>query len=106
MKYRNVPTVIDGYRLDSKAEAKRYGELRLLEQARQIRGLTVHPRYPLEVNDVLVCTYEADFSYTMNGNWVPVIEDVKGVKTPAYRIKKKLFEAIHPGWKITEVKVR
>jgi hypothetical protein len=107
LKYHAIRTQLDGYTFDSKAEAKRYAELRLLERAKHIRCLTVHPRYPLEVNGILVCTYVGDFSYVNTAaDPTPVIEDVKGVKTPAYRIKKKLFEAIHPGWKITEVKVK
>ncbi len=112
MKYHAVRTTLDGYTFDSKAEAKRYGELRLLEKAGLIRDLTVHPRYPLEVNEVRICVYVGDFSYIehVKGQYYTrdrsVIEDVKGVKTPAYRIKKKLFEAIHPGWTITEVKVK
>lgn len=114
MKYHAVRTQLDGYTFDSKAEAKRYAELRLLERAGQISKLTVHPRYPLEVNEVRICVYVGDFSYTElhreNGGGFyeirSVIEDVKGVKTPAYRLKKKLFEAIHPGWTITEVKVK
>jgi hypothetical protein len=109
VKYNNVPTEIDGYRFDSKAEAKRYTELRFLERCKEIKHLTVHPRYPLKVNDTLICTYVGDFSYHHITGKYPdefVIEDVKGVKTAAYRIKKKLFEAIHAGWKITEVKVK
>lgn len=31
-KYRNQPTVVEGHRFDSKKEARRYQELRYLEQ--------------------------------------------------------------------------
>ena len=48
-KYRAVPTVIDGIRFASKAEARRYGELRLLEQAGEIRDLVRQPRFALYV---------------------------------------------------------
>jgi hypothetical protein len=114
LKYHAIRTQLDGYTFDSKAEAKRYAELRLLERAGEIRNLTVHPRYPLEVNEVRICVYVGDFSYNLRiydprvgtAWWKAMVEDVKGVKTPAYRLKKKLFEAIHPGWTITEVKVK
>jgi hypothetical protein len=104
VKYHSVRTQLDGYTFDSKAEAKRYAELRLLEKAGEIQHLTVHPRYPLVVDGTTICTYIADFSYLSQGH--SFIEDVKGVKTPAYRIKKKLFETLHPGLVIEEVKVR
>jgi hypothetical protein len=40
-KYRAIPTTVDGIRFDSKREAARYGELKLLEKAGHIRGLTL-----------------------------------------------------------------
>lgn len=39
------------------------------------------------------CSYIADFVYTENGK--TVVEDVKGYKTPDYKIKKKLLLYIH-----------
>ena len=91
-KYNNRPTVIDGYRFDSKLEASRYGELRLLEKAGDIKDLEVHPHYPLEVNGLKICTYEADFRYTDNRGTIHV-EDVKGFDTAVSRIKRKLVKA-------------
>ena len=94
-KYRNKPVTIDGIRFDSKREANRYCELKLLHQAGEIHKLRTHPRYtllePFEVKGVKYrgIVYEADFSYTENG--VQVVEDVKGVKTQVFRIKEKLF---------------
>lgn len=116
-KYHAIKMELDGYRFDSKAEAKRYAELRILERSGEIRQLRVHPKYPLIVNGKEICVYEADFCYlahdaprAFKGKVInmdmPVIEDVKGVRTAAYRIKKKLFEALHSGWRITEVRMR
>ena len=46
------------------------------------------------------CKYVADFTYHENGDLV--VEDAKGVKTEAYRIKKKLMLKEY-GIKIREV---
>jgi len=94
-KYRNKPQVVDGIRLDSKLEARRYGELKLLEKAGEIGGLAVHPRYQMIVNDLKVCEYVADFHYFDNREKRIVVEDTKGVLTPDCRIKLKLMKAIH-----------
>ena len=93
-KYRNVRTVVDGIEFDSKKEAKRYQELKLLEKAKQIFTLATQPRYSLTVNNQLICTYVADFEYS-NLLGDVTVEDVKGVRTEAYRIKRKLMKAIY-----------
>lgn len=94
-KYRNVQTEVDGIKFASKAEARRYADLKLLERAGHIKDLKLQPRFPLVVNGLLVCTYVADFSfvYTKSGN--EVIEDTKGVKTKDFIIKAKLFHALY-----------
>ena len=96
-KYGAKKTVLDGITFASTREARRYAELRLLEQAGQIRDLTVQPPYVIEVRGVTVCTYRADFSYWQRDGsaWRLVVEDVKGVKTAVYRLKKKLVRAVH-----------
>lgn len=33
-KYNNIPTIIDGIKFDSKAEGKRYTDLKLLEKVK------------------------------------------------------------------------
>lgn len=92
-KYGAVRTEVDGVVFASKREAKRYQELRLLERAGQIEQLELQPRYPIAINDVKICTYVGDFQYRERGAFV--LEDVKGMKTPAYNIKKKLVKAIY-----------
>jgi hypothetical protein len=90
-KYGNRPLEIDGYRFASKAEARRYRELRLMERAGEIGGLLVHPDFPLTVNGVKVATYVADFAYWDRGRFV--VEDVKGVRTPLYKLKVRMLAA-------------
>lgn len=97
-KYRAIPTEIDGILFASKREARRYGELKLLVAAREITDLVLQPRYDLVVPNVdggldKICTYVADFEYTMLG--IRITEDVKGVKTPLYKLKKKLLKSLH-----------
>jgi hypothetical protein len=107
-KYRAQPTVVDGIRFASKAEARRYSELKLLEKIGEVKELELQPKFPLHSPKrhsrqfERVCTYIADFRYRRGPQGVLVVEDVKGMKTPVYRLKKKWFEAQY-GLKITEV---
>lgn len=92
-KYNAKKTWLDGHCFDSKREAERYSELALLWKNGDIEDLKIHERYPLVVNNHLVCTYEADFVYTENGQ--EVVEDVKGFRTDVYKLKKKLMLAVY-----------
>lgn len=103
-KYRNVRTEIDGITFASKREAARYAELKLLEKAKAIYGLELQPQYRLDVGGEKICVYRADFRY-IDRSTVPnriVVEDAKGVKTPEYKLKKKLMKAVY-GIEIQEV---
>jgi hypothetical protein len=102
-KYGAKRTEVDGVTFASKAEARRYGELKLMERAGEIENLTLQPRYRLDVNGVKVCAYVGDFFYYRIGQKGPVVEDVKGVSTPVYRIKKRLMKAIY-GIDIVEIR--
>ena len=112
-KYRAVPTVVDNIRFASKAEARRYGELKLLERAGKICDLALQPRFELCVSDpegeeIKIGTYIADFYYLTLDKYgdnfsIEVVEDVKGFRTDLYKWKKKHFE-VQYGIKITEVK--
>lgn len=100
-KYGAVKTVVDGITFDSKAEARRYGELKLLQAAGVIKDLEMQPRYDITINDKFCAFYKADFRYIQDGEMV--VEDVKGMKTPMYRLKKKLVEALYPHVEIMEI---
>ena len=99
-KYGAVPTTLDGLRFASKAEARRYQDLKLMEAAGEIAYLECHPCFPLIVNGVKVGTYIADFMYWQEGR--RVVEDVKGVRTQVYALKKKLVQALY-GIEVVEV---
>jgi hypothetical protein len=94
-KYGAVPTVVDNMRFASKREAAHYGTLKILERAGKISLLQLQPGFRLEVKGQLICTYVADFQYLDHGTMHVVTEDVKGMKTPVYRIKKKLLKALY-----------
>lgn len=92
-KFGNVPTWVDGIRFASKKEAARWGELRLLESAGQIRDLRRQVRYSLQVSSVDTTTYIADFVYLDVATDATVVEDAKGFKTPEYKLKAKMMLA-------------
>jgi hypothetical protein len=92
-KYANEIVDVGGLRFDSKREARRWGELQLLERVGRITELRRQVRYRLEVNGVHVCDYLADFTYSESGE--TVVEDSKGMRTREYRIKAKLMRACH-----------
>lgn len=111
-KYGNRKTVVNGIEFDSRKEAVRYQELRLLERAGKISGLRLQEKFILipsqrEASTEVYksgpqkgrrkpgkllekeCSYIADFCYTENGEIV--VEDTKGFRTEAYKIKRKLM---------------
>lgn len=95
-KFHAIKTVVDGITFDSKREAKRYQDLKLLQRAGEIQDLVVDKaslRYKLEVNGVLIGKYTGDFGYTEKG--VRILEDVKGVRTRDYILRKKLMKALY-----------
>ena len=98
-KYNAVITKRDGYTFRSKAEARRWPELQLLEKAGTIIHLRVAPRFRLidggrdrDGNVIRPIDYIGDFDYYEGSQWV--VEDVKGKTaklTDVFAIKSKLF---------------
>ncbi len=111
-KYRAQRTTVDGITFDSKKEARRWQELKLLERAGEISELRRQVKYNLYAGHkrfIVDCaepilirstrypngrgvTYVADFVYTENGQ--QVIEDTKGMDTPVSRLKRAIVEAM------------
>lgn len=92
-KYGAKRTEVDGILFDSKKEAERYRQLKILERCGQIRNLQRQPEFPLTVNSIKIGVWRGDFSYFDFRKGEAVVEDVKGVKTPLYKWKKAHFEA-------------
>jgi hypothetical protein len=99
-KFRNVRVEVDGIKFHSKAEAHRYTELKLMEKAGLIRNLKLQVPFPIVINEIKVCTYISDFTYDEEVEWVAgkswqqIVEDVKGMKTATYQLKKRLMKAV------------
>lgn len=109
MKYHSKKTIVDNIKFDSKKEATRYQELKLLERAGKIKDLKLQQEYELipkfkKNNKTYRKTiYKADFSYFDIEANKYIVEDVKGFKTDVYKLKKKLFEYRYKDLEILEV---
>lgn len=122
-KYHNKKYMRDGILFDSRKEARRYVELKAMQNAGIIQDLQIQFKFVLiptqreESNEVYKsgknkgklkagkllekeCSYIADFVYWENGKIV--VEDAKGMRTKEYIIKRKLMLYIH-GIRIREV---
>ena len=107
-KYSNRKTVVDGISFDSMKEARRYSELKLLERGGEIKDLKLQPKYTLLQSFVdnkgkrhRKVEYVADFYYVDSRNG-ETVEDVKGMKTAIYKLKKKLFLSQYPQFNFIE----
>ena len=119
-KYHARKIAVNGETFDSQREYNRWLKLRLLERAGMIRDLQRQVAFELipaqyEWDCCLTddgrlrekqkcveraCTYVADFVYYKGAE--KVVEDAKGVRTEAYRIKRKLMLERH-GIRVQEV---
>ena len=104
-KYHNKNTVADGIKFDSKLEAERYAQLKMMERSGVIRDLELQPEYELipsfrkNGKTWRRTVYKADFRYILCEDDKTIIEDVKGstaVITDVFRLKQKLFEYKYP----------
>ena len=100
-KYNAKKATVDGHTFDSKREAERYCELKLFLRAKEIKNLELQPRFLLqdgfvdkEGNEHKKIEYVADFMY-VDKSGKTVVEDVKGVLTDVYKLKKKMFLKIY-----------
>lgn len=108
-KYHNNKTIVDGIKFDSKLEAKRYTELKMMERTGLIKDLILQPVYELQPSfkkngkTYRKITYRADFSYYRVNDDKRIVEDTKGFKTDIYKLKLKLFEYAYPNLTIKEI---
>lgn len=92
-KYRNEKVEVDGEVFDSKHEAKCWCELKLREKAGEISGLERQHSFAIEVNDVPIGHWIADFCWWEGERWI--VADAKGLRTPLYRWQKALMRAVY-----------
>ena len=109
-KYHAKKVTVDGMTFDSQKEYHRWCELKLLERAGKIFNLQRQVPYvviPGQIETIerygkggkrlkdkqkvieQASIYKADFVYTEDGKLV--VEDTKGFKTEAYKMKRKLM---------------
>lgn len=108
MKYLSKKTIIDGITFDSKKEGLHYLELKRRQELGEISDLELQPSFLLQEKfkrdgkTYRPITYIADFRYVEEGK--VIVEDVKGFKTPEYKIKKKLLLYKYEGFEFREIK--
>ena len=107
-KYKNKECNYEGIHFDSIKEKNRYIQLKLLERAGKIKDLRLQVKFQL-LPTTRICgktqpktSYTADFVYWDNLLGREVVEDVKGVKTAVYQIKRKLMMVQH-GIEVVEI---
>ena len=116
IKYGNKKIEVDGITFDSKKEANRYCELKLLQAGGVIKDLELQKEFvliPAQYENPnatkhkgkcleRACKYKADFYYYDCEHGQHICEDTKGFKTKDYIIKRKLMLYVH-GIRIIEV---
>lgn len=94
-KYHNTRIDTEWGKFDSKKEYKRWLELQKLQEAGWIFNLQRQVKFDLipaqkaENGTLRGVFYKADFVYIKDGEIV--VEDVKGYKTPEYKLKRKMM---------------
>lgn len=100
-KFNAKKTIVDGIAFDSRREALRYRALKVREAKGEIESLELQPRYRFTVGGVAIkaengrqLAYTADFTYIETATRRRVIEDVKGVKTEAFQLRRAIMRAM------------
>lgn len=94
-KYNNIRVEYDGIKFSSKRECARYKQLKLMETSGVIGDLKLQPSFKLKAKIISrgfpngrEITYRADFSYVITETDEYIVEDVKGMETKEFKIKK------------------
>ena len=109
-KYGNKKVIIDGIEFDSRLEANRYCQLKILERAKEIKDLhrqveyVIQEGYKKNNKTIRPIKYVADFVYYDLKKKKTIIEDTKGYRNEVYKLKKKIFEYKYPDLEITEIR--
>lgn len=109
-KYNNKKTVLDNIKFDSQKEAERYSVLKLLLRCGEISDLKLQPEFILQKafkkngKNFRAITYSADFQYFDKKKNKIIIEDVKGMETEVFKLKRKIFEYKFPDFELTLIK--
>lgn len=108
-KYRNIKAEYGGNMYDSRKEMRRACALDMLVRCGRVRDLERQRRFILQDGyttrdgrSIRPISYVADFVYYDNDRCAWVVEDVKGVRTDVYKIKRKMFEFRYPEYVFLE----
>jgi len=93
-KYKAKKVVFDGIKFDSLKECARYKQLMILQKAGSVIKIELQPRYDIIINSKFCGFYKADFKVYYSDGRID-LEDVKGIKTTVYNLKKKIVEAMY-----------
>jgi hypothetical protein len=90
-KFFAKQTEVDKVKFHSKAEARRYTELKVLKKAGQVIFFLRQTPFHLDGNVKYLCDFMIFWS-----NGEITFEDVKGCDTPLSLAKRKMVEAAYP----------
>lgn len=94
-KFNARKVLVDDIKFDSQGEAFRYKQLLEKQEKGEISELKRQVKYSIDINDMHICNYIADFEYLDHATGGYITEDYKGMDTPNSRLKRKLVLAIH-----------
>lgn len=96
-KFNAKPTERDGMRFDSRKEAERYDDLKQLQSAGEVVFFLRQVPFHLPGKTKCIVDFQVFWS-----DGAVTFEDVKGVETETFRLKKRQVEALYP----IEIEVR
>ena len=98
-KFRNKVVYVDGKRFDSKLEAHRYHELKIMVKAGLIKSFKRQPSFLFESG----IRYRPDF-IVWDNDGICWVEDAKGFETKEFKMKVKLWALEYPDMELWIIK--
>ena len=89
-KYGNVKTEYNGHLYDSVLEANAAAQLDLLQRIGRVMKWERQVVYTVGPGITYRCDFRVEYA-----TGTPRVIDLKGVETPEFKLKRKLFEALH-----------
>lgn len=90
-KFKAVRSESDGFKFASKKELRRYLELKMLRKASEVLFFQMQTPFHLTGGVKYICDFQV---FWANGDIT--FEDVKGMKTAMYILKKKQVQELYP----------
>lgn len=94
-KYNNEPVVVDGMKFDSKLEARRYGELKLLQGAKQVLYFLRQVPFHLPGGVIYRVDFQIFWGSSLRGLDKVTYEDTHGADTRIKTLKLKQVKALY-----------